>query len=405
MSSPPSPSPSTPRATAILAVPAPPPPSDPPPPRKFPAPCWTHDETLALISSYQDKWYSLRRRNLRTADWDAVAEEVTRRCPGQSPPKTSAQCRHKMEKLRKRYRTEKQRISSLQNNNNNGDNSRFFGSSWVLFDLIHSMELGSGNNGCDLQINNNNINKVDLEVKPFSMNNMNLNMNMNMNSNMNVNGKPSNVSGVNDDGNSKKPDLGNYFDEILLGMGGINKGKSQNHEFDVVRSSAPPHIKFKVKNHHHSRHDYGGGGSGGDYNGDFDDGDEYIGGGGGGGGRGLMPPPGGLKRKSASYDKYDEMFSSKMMSVNGSSSRKDFEAGSRGRESGLGEMVASIKMLGEGLVKMEKMKIEMMRDIEKMRMEMEMKRSEMILESQHLIVNAFINGLKKSKKVDVTEME
>uniref|UniRef100_A0A803LUE3 Myb-like domain-containing protein n=1 Tax=Chenopodium quinoa TaxID=63459 RepID=A0A803LUE3_CHEQI len=110
--------PSPPPASA--ADPSPVPENPPPPPvvRKFPAPCWTQDETLALIHSYQDKWYSLRRRNLRTADWEAVADEVNRRCPDQSPPKSSAQCRHKMEKLRKRYRAEKQRIGALPSHNN-----------------------------------------------------------------------------------------------------------------------------------------------------------------------------------------------------------------------------------------------------------------------------------------------
>ncbi|KAL9231172.1 hypothetical protein vseg_006429 [Gypsophila vaccaria] len=363
MSSPPQPSASTPRATAILAVPAPPPPSDPPPPpRKFPAPCWTHEETLALIGAYQDKWYSLRRRNLRTADWDAVAEEVTRRCPGQSPPKSSAQCRHKMEKLRKRYRTEKQRISTLQNNinyhhhhhsnnNNNNNNNRYFGSSWVLFDLIHSMELGTSSESL---MNDEAVVKVDLDVKPFSMNNNHNHPNMNLNlSHSNVGGDGGNGNGNGNGNGGKKLDLGNYFDEIMLGSSSTsNKGKFQNHEFDA----RPHNVKFKVKNHQPSRYEYE----------EFDDGDEYGGGGGGGGG-------GGLKRKTG--------------------------------VTGVGEMVESIRMLGEGLVKMEKMKIEMMRDIEKMRMEMEMKRSQMILESQHLIVNAFIDGFNKSKKVKVKATE
>lgn len=50
------------------------------------------------------------------------------------PPKSSLQCRHKIEKLRKRYRAEKQR--SL---NHPG---RFF-SSWDLFPLLDSMAIGS----------------------------------------------------------------------------------------------------------------------------------------------------------------------------------------------------------------------------------------------------------------------
>ncbi|CAH1416238.1 unnamed protein product [Lactuca virosa] len=66
--------------------------------RRFPPPCWTQDEALGLIQAYQKKRYALRRGYLRTADWDAVAKEVIRICPGVVPTKTSAQCRHKMER-------------------------------------------------------------------------------------------------------------------------------------------------------------------------------------------------------------------------------------------------------------------------------------------------------------------
>lgn len=62
------------------------------------------------------------------------------------------------------------------------------------------------------------------------------------------------------------------------------------------------------------------------------------------------------------------------------------------------EMVEAIRMLGEGFVRMEKMKMEMMRETERMRMEMEMKRTEMILESQHRIVEAFAKGWAESMK-------
>lgn len=68
----------------------------------------------------------------------------------------------------------------------------------------------------------------------------------------------------------------------------------------------------------------------------------------------------------------------------------------RGRDP-LAEMVSSIRLLGEGFMKMEKMKMEMAKDIEKMRMEMEMKRNDMLLESQHQIVDAFLKGLLENK--------
>ncbi|KAG0476122.1 hypothetical protein HPP92_012963 [Vanilla planifolia] len=77
--------------------------------RRLPPPCWSHEETLALIDAYRDKWYSLGRGNLRASHWDEVAAVVARCCPSSPVCKTSVQCRHKVEKLRKRYRSEKQR--------------------------------------------------------------------------------------------------------------------------------------------------------------------------------------------------------------------------------------------------------------------------------------------------------
>ncbi|PON58843.1 MADF domain containing protein [Parasponia andersonii] len=102
--------------------------------RRLPPPCWSHDETMALIDSYRDKWYSLRRGNLKATHWQEVADAVSARCPSASPAKTAVQCRHKMEKLRKRYRTELQRARSLPV-------SRFT-SSWVHFKRMDSMEKG-----------------------------------------------------------------------------------------------------------------------------------------------------------------------------------------------------------------------------------------------------------------------
>ncbi|KMT11833.1 hypothetical protein BVRB_5g105300 [Beta vulgaris subsp. vulgaris] len=356
-------------------------PENPPPPvvRKFPAPCWTQDETLALIHVYQDKWYSLRRRNLRTADWEAVADEVNRRCPDQSPPKSSAQCRHKMEKLRKRYRAEKQRIGALPCHNNFVSNRFFPSSSWVFFDLMDAMEVGSGSGSAS--------GSVSLVV--------NNNHNHNNNNNPNVNVMKENNGGFVKE-EKKKDDLGKYFDEILMGMG-KNTGTGSG-------------VKFKVKNHSdrlfdeskYEGYDYDGGtgnGSGFDY---------------GKSGRSFVS--GFNKRKVVGGgvgERFGEDSSSKMV-LNGSSSSKrggGMGSGSgsgsraRGGDAVLTEMVASIKMLGEGLVRMEKMKMEMMQEIERNRMEMEMKRNEMILESQHNIVNAFVQGFKKHKKGHVNVMQ
>ncbi|GAB4857711.1 hypothetical protein Ancab_015617 [Ancistrocladus abbreviatus] len=198
-------------------------PTPPEPPRKFPAPCWTQEETLALINAYQDKWYSLRRRNLRSADWDAVATTVA----GPLPRPDSSEI-----------------VRTVPPQDGEAPEKGF-----------HGKRLRS---------------------------------------------RPG------------KGDV-NFDSRMLNGLSNKNSGAT------------------------------GGGG-------------------------------GGLKRG--------------------------------GMDAVAAEMVASIKMLGDGFMKMEKMKMDMIREIEKMRMEMEMKRSEMILESQQLILNAFVEGLlDRKKKVKVKAME
>jgi hypothetical protein len=101
--------------------------------RRLPPPCWTEEETLALIEAYRDKWVALRKGNLRAADWDFVANAVTARC-GRFPtatPKSGVQCRHKIEKLRKRYRAERSRSAG-----------RSKGPKWPFFPLLHDLAGG-----------------------------------------------------------------------------------------------------------------------------------------------------------------------------------------------------------------------------------------------------------------------
>lgn len=92
---------------------------------------WTHEETVNLIRAYQEKWYSLKRGQLKASQWEEVAVTIAVRC--RSSPfaagfsKTGTQCRHKIEKLRKRYRAEKQRPNPTL---------------WPYFDLMDQMERG-----------------------------------------------------------------------------------------------------------------------------------------------------------------------------------------------------------------------------------------------------------------------
>lgn len=125
-------------AGAGAASPAPPPPPPPKPSsRRLPPPCWSHEETVALIGAYGAKWQSLGRGHLRAPHWDDVASAVARACPAASTaPKTPVQCRHKIEKLRKRHRSEKQRSLS----------------SWLYFRKMDAVERGAGESGGGLRL-------------------------------------------------------------------------------------------------------------------------------------------------------------------------------------------------------------------------------------------------------------
>ncbi|KAJ9171160.1 hypothetical protein P3X46_014560 [Hevea brasiliensis] len=338
----PSPLDSTLPSNPLPALPAPPQPSTNP--RRLPPPCWSHDETVALIDAYCDKWYTLRRGNLKANHWQEVAEAVARRCPAASPPKTAVQCRHKMEKLRKRYRTEIQRARSMPVSR--------FSSSWVHFKRMDAMEKGpqakvdynSESDGDD----NEDENEDDDENQGFYMeNHRNVSTIMNTRSihklyRNGIGGNTgSNVSGS----GSGASVAGGFRIRIPTGV-----------------SIAQPGPKFYPKVDH-----------------------KY-----------------GLNPNLSSNSSPKPNFGAGSVSASGLGSSKVLrgsdETGKKREREPMEEMVTAIKVLGDGFVKMEQMKMEMAREIETMRMEMEMKRTEMILESQQRIVEAFAKAFSEKKK-------
>ncbi|KAG7983271.1 hypothetical protein I3843_04G096900 [Carya illinoinensis] len=95
---------------------------------------WTHEETLHLIQAYQEKWYSLKRGQLKSSQWEEVAVTVAARCGydhTEPSSKSALQCRHKMEKLRQRLRSEKQRLPTPSSS-----------SSWPYFHHMDSLDRG-----------------------------------------------------------------------------------------------------------------------------------------------------------------------------------------------------------------------------------------------------------------------
>lgn len=324
-------------------------------PRRLPPPCWSHDETVALIDAYRDKWYSLRRGNLKANHWQDVADAVSSSCPSASPAKTAVQCRHKMEKLRKRYRTELQRARSIPV-------SRFI-SSWVHFKRMDSMEKGS-----------NSLNQASATLA-----------------------KAEKADSDDDNFNDEEEDDESEF-----------LGSAQfDHKFKNNGSSANSrNLHALYHNGIGTEHASGSKSAAGGF-------------------RIKIPTGVSIAQPGVNYRKFDKKFNMGPAATDanpnfspnfgpnfggsgGGSGAAGYGArvareisgmGKRGREKDpLEEMVGAIKVLGDGFVRMEQMKMEMAREIESMRMEMEMKRTEMILESQQRIVEAFAKAVTERKK-------
>ncbi|XP_010488601.1 PREDICTED: trihelix transcription factor ASIL2-like [Camelina sativa] len=112
----------------IQQQPSPPQPTDPssPPPshstvialaattssvaRKTQPVLWTHDETLLLIESFKEKWDAIGRGPLKSNHWEEIAVAVSARS---GVDRSATQCRHKIEKLRKRFRSERQSMGPI----------------------------------------------------------------------------------------------------------------------------------------------------------------------------------------------------------------------------------------------------------------------------------------------------
>lgn len=344
------------------------------PQRRFPPPCWTQEETLVLIEAYRERWYALRRGYLRTADWDSVAAAVASRCPGASPAKTSAQCRHKMEKLRQRYRAEKQRAVSFPH-----PGGRYF-SSWFFFENMEAMENGTtppaiaqkledSADGSRLKsLLDQNVLKLKLKSKNAADPDPEPNR-FNFGTQIPMNYSPySEIPVQMQEGISHDHDLVNY-------------GSRSQPMTAVPKSRAKNTARFNIS-----------------------DGFNHQ----------LFQAPLRVKRLESFHPNIDQNRSNPnedyWVRVPANHSSNKFAAAGGGakraaRRSAVEDMVESIKMLGEGFVRMESAKMEMAREMEAARMEMEMKRNEMVVESQKQIVDAFLKGLfelKKNKRIKTT---
>ncbi|KAL2927537.1 Trihelix transcription factor ASIL2 [Bienertia sinuspersici] len=365
---PPSSDPLDPPLGVPLLLPAPPPPSS----RRLPPPCWTPDETSALIDAYRDKWYSLRRGNLRAAHWQDVADHVHRECPLVSPPKTAVQCRHKMEKLRKRYRAELQRAKSIPHHR--------FSSSWVYFSKMDSMEKGQGNsnNSAPTMTNNNYNYHNPLSVADDFVNDA-LDLDDDDDNNPNLNSNDA------EDYHTASPFPKDFHRNGLRiriaansrkNFGGFQQTPNPNPN---PNPNSNPNFGFKSSMSRCS--EYGTPPQ-------LEEGRRYA-------ARVVRNGNnGGAATAGGSSSRMGEMGLGMEMNM---MKKKRSSLGKREREKDKGdkvatEMVEAIRVLGDGFLRMEMMKMEMMRENERIRIENEMKRTQMFLQSQQNLVQGFLKG-------------
>ncbi|KAG7570477.1 MADF domain [Arabidopsis thaliana x Arabidopsis arenosa] len=312
--------------------------------RRLPPPCWSLEETIALIDAYRDKWYALNRGNLKANHWEEVAEAVGVNCPDVTLKKTAVQCRHKMEKLRKRYRTEIQRARSVPV-------ARFI-SSWVHFKRMEAMEnrpeIKQGNESGDEDHDDGNYTAryqfkngggggggglVARTTPRF----------------FNRNG----TAGSGGGGGSSSS--GGIRIRIPTGVSIAQPGPRFPGKIDQKYTASP---SSGVSSNPRPGRGIGAGGS------------NY--------GARVVRIPEGEERGGGKRGR-------EMMMKTEEDDDRDNDP--------MVEIASAIKLLGDTLVRTEQTRMEMTREIEAMRMDTEMKRTKMILESQQRIVEAFAKSL------------
>lgn len=67
---------------------------------------WSEGAVSCLLEAYEAKWILRNRAKLKGQDWEDVAKHVSARANSTKSPKTQTQCKNKIESMKKRYRSE-----------------------------------------------------------------------------------------------------------------------------------------------------------------------------------------------------------------------------------------------------------------------------------------------------------
>nr|XP_029124397.1 trihelix transcription factor ASIL1-like [Elaeis guineensis] len=238
---------------------------------------WSHLETVHLIEAYEEKWYSLKRGQLKAQQWEEVAAAVAARCGFDGLSKNGTQCRHKIEKLRKRYRAERLRPTA---------------SAWPYFERMDRMERGP----------------LPISIRP----------------------PPSPAAAATAGGPSR-------------GVEGTANNTRSIH--GILREGIWGFSR-------------------------------------------VSRNPRSRKRRAFEEEEEDD----------DDNDKEEEEEGEGGRGEALSQLAAVVRRFGEGLVRMEKRRMEMLREVERDWMEMEAKRAEMVMESQRFLVDTIANAFSSLKK-------
>ncbi|XP_050234634.1 trihelix transcription factor ASIL2 [Mercurialis annua] len=93
---------------------------------------WSEGAVSCLLEAYESKWVLRNRAKLKGHDWEDVAQYVSSRSSCSKSPKTQTQCKNKIESMKKRYRSESA-ASDV--------------SSWPLYPRLDLLLRGSGGSG------------------------------------------------------------------------------------------------------------------------------------------------------------------------------------------------------------------------------------------------------------------
>ncbi|RAL44744.1 hypothetical protein DM860_003503 [Cuscuta australis] len=109
-----------------------------PRPLPFREDCWSEEATSTLVDAWGRRYMELNRGNLRHKDWQEVADAVNSlHGHTKKTHRTDVQCKNRIDTLKKKYKTEKAKISE-----SNGTLT----SSWPFFSRLDFLIGNSGKN-------------------------------------------------------------------------------------------------------------------------------------------------------------------------------------------------------------------------------------------------------------------